>query len=201
VIAILDYGIGNLKSIYNMFKKLGIESAITSNTFEIQNSDKYILPGVGSFDYAVNNLKKAPFFGILQKEVLINKKPILGICLGMQILTKGSEEGVEKGLGWIDAYTKKFDLKNKNFSIPHMGWNQINPKNKNNFFNNLSENRFYFVHSYHVVCNNPKNILATTDYNYTFTSAIYKENIFGVQFHPEKSHKFGLKLLNNFGHM
>ncbi|MDK2064380.1 imidazole glycerol phosphate synthase subunit HisH [Aliarcobacter butzleri] len=201
MIAILDYGVGNLKSIYNMFKKVGVESFITSNIEDIKNANKYLLPGVGSFDHGINSLKSAPFFETLEKEVLENKKPILGICLGMQLLTNSSEEGKEKGLGWIDASTIKFDLEDKSLSIPHMGWNKTNPTNTNDIFKNLEENRFYFVHSYHVVCNNQKNILATSNYGKTFTCSIYKDNIYGVQFHPEKSHKFGMQLLKNFGEM
>lgn len=201
MIAILDYGVGNLKSIYNMFKKVGIESIITSDIEEIKKADKYLLPGVGSFDYGITSLKNAPFFETLEEEVLKNKKPILGICLGMQLLTNSSEEGKEKGLGWIDAETIKFDLEDKNLAVPHMGWNKTNPTNVNNLFKNLKDNRFYFVHSYHVVCNDKENILATANYGKAFTCAIYKDNIYGVQFHPEKSHKFGMQLLKNFGEM
>ncbi|MCT7405749.1 imidazole glycerol phosphate synthase subunit HisH [Aliarcobacter cryaerophilus] len=199
MIAILDYGVGNLKSIYNMFKKVGVESFITSNIEDIKNANKYLLPGVGSFDHGITSLKKTLFFETLEKEVLENKKPILGICLGMQLLTNSSEEGKEKGLGWIDAQTMKFDLEDKNLSIPHMGWNKTIPINTNTIFRNLDENRFYFVHSYHVVCNSKENILATSNYGEIFTCSIYKENIYGVQFHPEKSHKFGMQLLKNFG--
>jgi len=201
MIAILDYGVGNLKSIYNMFKKVGVESVITSCVETISKADKYLLPGVGSFDHGINSLKNAPFFEVLEKEVLVSKKPILGICLGMQLLTNSSEEGKEKGLGWIDAQTVKFDLEDKNLSIPHMGWNKTTPISTSNIFKNLNENRFYFVHSYHVVCNDKKNILASVKYGQEFTCSIYKDNIFGVQFHPEKSHKFGMQLFKNFGEM
>lgn len=201
MIAILDYGMGNLKSIYNMFKKVGAESVISSDIETIKKADKYLLPGVGSYDYGINNLKSTPFFKTLEKEVLENKKPILGICLGMQLLTNSSEEGKEKGLGWVNAQTIKFDLDDKNLSIPHMGWNKANPANADNIFKDLEENRFYFVHSYHVVCNDNKNILATANYGTSFTCSIQQENIFGVQFHPEKSHKYGMQLLKNFGEM
>lgn len=201
MIAILDYGMGNLKSIYNMLKKIGVESVITSDTQVIKNADKYLLPGVGSFDNGINSLKSASFFEMLEREVLESKKPILGICLGMQLLTRSSEEGEEKGLGWIDAKTIKFDLQDKSLSIPHMGWNKTKPTCTDNIFKSLEENRFYFVHSYHVVCDDEKNILATSHYGETFTCSIHKENIYGVQFHPEKSHKFGMQLLKNFGEM
>ena len=201
MIAILDYGIGNLKSIYNMFKKVGIESIITSDIEMVKKADKYLLPGVGSFDHGINNLINASFFQALEREILENKKPILGICLGMQLFTNSSEEGKEKGLGWIDAQTIKFELDDKSLSIPHMGWNKTIPTDTSNIFKNLEVNRFYFVHSYHVVCNNDKNILATANYDKTFTCSIYKDNIYGVQFHPEKSHKFGTQLFKNFGEL
>jgi glutamine amidotransferase len=199
MIAILDYGIGNLKSIHNMFKKVRVESVITSDIELINRADKYILPGVGSFDHGITSLRKAGFFEALTKEVLENHKPILGICLGMQLLTNSSEEGKEKGLGWIDASTVKFDLEDKSLSIPHMGWNKIYPANTNDIFKNFKDNRFYFVHSYHVVCNDVNKSLATCVYGKSFTCSINKNNIYGVQFHPEKSHKFGMQLLKNFG--
>ncbi len=199
MIAILDYGIGNLKSIYNMFKKVGVQSVITSDIETIKKADKYLLPGVGSFDHGINSLRKASFFKTLEIEVQEKKKPILGICLGMQLLTNSSEEGKEDGLGWVDAKTIKLDLEDKNLSVPHMGWNKTKPVNTNNLFKNLGDNRFYFVHSYHVVCNDEQNILATASHGQTFSCSIHKDNIYGVQFHPEKSHKFGMQLLKNFG--
>jgi glutamine amidotransferase len=198
MIVILDYGVGNLKSIHNMFKKVGVNSTITSKNKEIQKASKYILSGVGSFDCGINSLKMASFFETLEKEVLENKKPILGICLGMQLLSNDSQEGKKKGLGWINASTIKFNLVNQNLTVPHMGWNKINPINTDNIFKNLNENKFYFVHSYHVVCHDEKNVLATSNYGELFTSAIHKENIYGVQFHPEKSHQFGMQLFKNF---
>ncbi|WP_060825400.1 imidazole glycerol phosphate synthase subunit HisH [Sulfurospirillum cavolei] len=202
MIAILDYGIGNLKSIHNMFKKIGIDAVITSDIHEIQNADKYLLPGVGSFDYAIMRLKNASFFDVLEKEVLEVKKPVLGICLGMQLLTQRSEEGKEQGLGWIDAQTIRFDLDDKSLAIPHMGWNKVIPREEGKvLFKHLQESRFYFVHSYHVVCNDEANIAATTCYGDDFTCSVSKGNIYGVQFHPEKSHKFGMQLLKNFGEL
>ena len=201
MIAILDYGVGNLKSIYNIFKKVGVDSIITSDIEVIKSANKYLLPGVGSFDHGINSLRNAPFFETLEIEILQNKKPILGICLGMQLLSNLSEEGKEKGLGWIDAKTVKFELDDKSLSIPHMGWNKTNPTNTKDIYQKLGENRFYFVHTYHVVCNDEKNILATANYGENFTCSIYKDNIYGVQFHPEKSHKFGMQLFENFGEM
>lgn len=201
MIAILDYGVGNLKSIYNMFKKIGIESVITSDIEEIKKADKYLLPGVGSFDHGINSLRNAPFFSMLEKEVLENKKPILGICLGMQLLTNSSEEGKEKGLGWIDAKTIRFDLEDKSLAVPHMGWNRVYPVSQDDLFKDLDDGRFYFVHSYYVVCNDNANILGVTNYGAQFTCSIHKDNVYGVQFHPEKSHKFGMRLLKNFGEL
>ncbi len=201
MIAILDYGMGNLKSIYNMFKKIGIDSVITSDIEVIKNADKYLLPGVGSFDFGIKNLRESSFFSVLEKEVLEHNKPILGICLGMQLLTNSSDEGAEKGLGWIDAETKKFDLEDKSLSIPHMGWNRAHPISVSSIFEGLEENRFYFVHSYYVVCKKEENILATSNYGKIFACGLVKDNIYGVQFHPEKSHKFGMKLLKNYGEM
>lgn len=201
MIAILDYGVGNLRSVHNMFKKVGVNAIITSDSKTTQQADKYLLPGVGAFDYGINNLKNSPFFDMLEKEVLENKKPILGICLGMQLLTNSSEEGEESGLGWIDAETVKFELIDESLAIPHMGWNSAYPTERSTIFKGLEDSRFYFVHSYHVVCNNSQNILATANYGEKFTCSIYQENIFGVQFHPEKSHKFGMQLFKNFGDM
>lgn len=201
MIAILDYGVGNLRSVQNMFKKVGVQAIITSDLEAVQQADKYLLPGVGAFDYGIQRLQEAPFFETLEKQVLDNRKPILGICLGMQLLTNGSEEGRAKGLGWIDAETLKFNLADKSLAIPHMGWNKAHPTNHDTLFKQLEDNRFYFVHSYHVVCYHDENILATANYGQDFTCSIYKDNVFGVQFHPEKSHKFGMQLFKNFGEL
>lgn len=201
MIAIIDYKIGNVKSIYNMLKKIGLKSIITADIEEIKKCDKYILAGVGAFDYGISNLKNADFFTTLEEEVLVNKKPILGICLGMQLLTHSSEEGTKKGLGWIDAYTKKFNLEDKSLAIPHMGWNRVKVVDNKSIFNSLQENRFYFVHSYYVECVNQSNILGLCSYGQDFVCSINYNNIYGVQFHPEKSHKFGMQLLENFGEL
>ena len=199
MIAIIDYGLGNLRSVANMLKKIGLESVITTDPEKIKSAEKYLLCGVGAFDHGINNLKNAPFFQILENEVLGKKKKILGICLGMQLFTNSSEEGIENGLGWISAKTIKFDLEDKDLAIPHMGWNKATPLSKDCLFKNLEDNRFYFVHSYHVVCDDGSNILATANYGIEFTCSIRHDNIYGVQFHPEKSHKFGMQLLRNFG--
>lgn len=196
MIVIVDYGVGNLGSIHNMIKKLGYKSIVSSSLDDIRQADKLILPGVGSFDIAMKNLNNLGMIDILNEKVLIQKTPILGICLGMQLLTKGSEEGQIKGLGYIDAYATKFD--NSNLIVPHMGWNIVNIQKDNALFDNTKENRFYFVHSYSVSCSNQSDILTTTNYGKVFVSSFLKENIIGAQFHPEKSHKFGMKFFKVF---
>lgn len=199
LIVIIDYGIGNLRSVLHKVKKLGIDSIISSNNEDILGADKLILPGVGSFAVGIENLKNFKLIDILNKKVLNEKTPILGICLGMQLFTKKSEEGNAEGLGWIDAETKRFNFTNKNLKIPHVGWNSIFLKKKSILFNDIQpDTYFYFTHSYHVCCKNEKDILCTTNYGYDFVSAINKDNIYGTQFHPEKSHKIGMKIIQNF---
>jgi len=202
MITIVDYGMGNLGSVQNMFKKIGEQTLITSNYDNIENATKILLPGVGSYDSAVKNLKKLNLFELLKKRVLEDNVPILGICLGMQLLTKGSQEGELEGLGFIDGFAKKFDFSNleQKLPIPHMGWNRVNIKKDSKLIkeNSQRENRFYFVHSYAIECKYKEDILTTTHYGYDFVSSFEKENILGCQFHPEKSHKFGMQLFKNF---
>ena len=200
MITIIDYKMGNLGSIKNMLKKIGCDATITSEIQKISKSEKIILPGVGAFDKAIQNIKELNLIDILKKKVIQDKVTVLGICLGMQLLAKGSEEGTLAGLGFIDGYVKKFNFKDKNnLKIPHMGWNTINVKKQHPlFFNMYNESRFYFVHSYHVVCNDKDDVLTTTNFGFDFVSAVAKDNIIGVQFHPEKSRKFGMKLIKNF---
>jgi glutamine amidotransferase len=200
MIVIVDHGLGNIGSILNMLEKIGAEAITSSNIQDIKEAKKIILPGVGAFDNAMKNLKNLGIIPILNKKVIEDKIPILGICLGMQLLTKRSEEGSLEGLGWIDAETIRFRfVNNKTLKIPHMGWNTIDIKKECCLFKEMYEEpRFYFVHSYYVKCNNPENIFTTTNYGIEFCSSFKKDNIFGIQFHPEKSHKFGMKLLKNF---
>jgi len=199
MITILNYGLGNLGSIQNMLHFLEVDSKIASDIQNIKKASKIILPGVGAFDTAIKKLNSVNgLFDILNEKALIEKVPILGICLGMQILTKESEEGVLKGLNWIPAKVHKFPH-NKKIKVPHMGWNSVNQMKKNSLGKNLDENsKFYFVHSYYVKAENRDNVIFTTNHIVNFDSAIHFENIYGVQFHPEKSHKFGINIFKNF---
>lgn len=199
MIQIIDYGLGNTGSIFNMLKKIGIKSEIIDNPLKLNDGSKYILPGVGSFDNGMELLKKNNWIEKLNELIILKKNPILGICLGMQLMTKSSEEGIIPGLSWIDADVKKFSFKDNNLKIPHMGWNNINPIKNNKLFYKLNnQSRFYHVHSYYVLLNDSSNEIASTNYSKEFTSSFQKDNIFGVQFHPEKSHKYGMQLLSNF---
>ena len=201
MIAIVDYGMGNLGSIANMLKKVGAQSTISSDPQIITAADKLVLPGVGAFDNGMRNLAQRGLVELLNAQVLQHKKPILGLCLGMQLFTRASEEGQLKGLGWINAQTVrfKFDQANADLKIPHMGWNTLRIHRPHPLLADLeADARFYFVHSYHLICNDPESALATTTYGYDFASVVAQDNILGAQFHPEKSHKFGMKLLKNF---
>jgi len=202
MIVIVDYGMGNLGSILNMLKKVGAPEAMaSSNPGDIECADKLILPGVGAFDTGMQKLRETGLIGLLNEKILQAKTPTLGICLGMQLIGKISEEGELPGLGWIDAECVRFrfDAGKPPLKIPHMGWNTVKIQRQGTLFKDMyAEPRFYFVHSYHLVSHNPEDILSTTDYGYEFVSAIQRENIMATQFHPEKSHKFGMKLYKNF---
>ena len=199
MITIIDYGMGNLGSVMNMLKRLNIRATVTSNPSDVEKAEKIILPGVGPFDPAMQRLNDSGLRKILDKKALEEKIPVLGICLGMQLLTKSSEEGVLEGLGWLNAKTMKFNFSNGNLKIPHMGWNLVEPVKESLLIKDLpSESRFYFVHSYFVNCSNTDDVVTTTTYGRPFHSIVQHNNIFGAQFHPEKSHKFGMKLLENF---
>lgn len=174
---------------------------VSSDPEIIAGAEKLIIPGVGSFDNGMKNLKDFGLIDILNKKVLEEKVPILGICLGMQLLTNSSEEGILPGLGWIDAACKKFKFEgeDKKLRIPHMGWNEVNIKKHDNIFRDMYDDAsFYFVHSYYVDCINTGDIAASSFYGFEFTSSIQRENIYATQFHPEKSHKYGLLLMKNF---
>lgn len=198
-IVIIDSGVGNLESIRNMLKKAGYKALVSNHPEEIEQASKIILPGVGHFDAGMNNLKRHDLIPVLDKKARIEKVPVLGICLGMQLMAAGSEEGKEAGLAWIPGKVVRFQFEDKARKIPHMGWSSVKLEKDSPLTNGLGEDpRFYFVHSYFFSCENAGDVLMTTEYGYRFTSAIQHENLMAVQFHPEKSHHFGLKLLSNF---
>ena len=201
MITIVNYGLGNLGSISNMLNRIGKTSELATSIEQIMKAEKLILPGVGSFDLAMKNLNESGLLNTLNDKVLNQRTPVLGICLGMQLLTKGSEEGKLPGLGWIDAYTYKF-TNNNTLKVPHMGWNEVHVSKPHALINSLSvPSRYYFVHSYYVKYNDREDELMSCNYGIDFTCAIQHENIMGVQFHPEKSHKFGMELLRNFSEL
>ncbi len=199
MIAIVDYGLGNLASIKNMFKHIGVKNVIvTSDSREIANASKIILPGVGAFDTGMSNLLNLNLIDILNQKALIEKVPFLGICLGMQLMTSGSEEGLLEGLGWFNAKAVKF-IPEPGLKVPHMGWNYVNPIGKNDIFLTANKKyRFYFVHSYYVQCEEAEDVLYVANYGQNFHAAICKENIYGMQFHPEKSLHYGMDILMKF---
>ena len=200
MIAIVDYGLGNLYSIQNMLKHIGAESVITSDVHVIERADKLILPGVGKFDEGMGNLESAGLKMVIQAEAEFGK-PILGICLGMQLLGKSSEEGQKAGLGLVDFKTVRFEFeKSQSLKIPHMGWEQVklNETGCPLTVGLDDRQRYYFVHSYHAVCSDNNTAIMNCVYGYEFAAGVRNKNVYGVQFHPEKSHRFGMRLLGNF---
>lgn len=199
-IVIVDYGMGNLFSVQKKLNRMNVNTIVSSSVSDIEKADKIILPGVGHFEKAMVNLREMKLVEVLNHKVLEQKTPILGICLGMQLMCNESEEGNCEGLKWIDATVKHFEITDTlRYKIPHTGWNQIQLAKESPLMEGiLNGNEFYFVHRFHVVCHNPSDVLNTTDYEINFASAFQKENIFGVQYHPEKSHDTGTKLIENF---
>jgi glutamine amidotransferase len=198
MISIVNYGMGNLGSVLNMFTRIGVAADIIDEPEQLIKAKKILLPGVGSFDVAMKRINEGGLLEVLNQKVLIEKIPILGICLGMQLLTRGSEEGVLPGLGWIAADTFRFST-GTGLKVPHMGWNTVHPATPSSLSINLPyESRFYFVHSYRVHVDNQNDSILKCHYGIDFDAAVQHENIFGAQFHPEKSHKFGMRLLENF---
>jgi len=192
---------GNSRSVVNMLQRIGFKAEITRDHNKLELAEKLILPGVGSFDTAMKNLEHFELKELLDRKALVEKVPFLGICLGMQILTNSSEEGNLSGLGWIKGSASKFKSDN-DIKVPHMGWNYIQPSSNSRLCKNLEDNsRFYFVHSYYVQVNEEEHSSMKTNYSLEFDSGIEKDNIFGVQFHPEKSHKFGMQILKNFAEL
>lgn len=201
MIGIVNYGSGNIQAIANIYNRSNIPYQIIEDPNLIKKADKLILPGVGSFDATMQQLNDSGLKSALDEEVLVNNKPVLGVCVGMQILSEGSEEGVLPGLGWIKGKVKKFDIskiKEKPY-LPHMGWNTVIPKLSHDLFKGIDEELgFYFVHSFYFETRVQEDILGTTFYGGTFSSAVFHNQIFGMQFHPEKSHSNGIQLLSNF---
>lgn len=201
MIAIVDYGLGNVNAFANIYNRLNISCVIASEPDELRKADRIILPGVGAFDWAIARLSKTGIREELEDMVLHKGRPVLGICVGMQMMAKRSDEGVLQGLGWIDGEVKKFDLSSfaQKTHLPHMGWNDVTPRTSGGLFKNYEKGAsFYFLHSYYFAPQNPDHVLAVTDYNGPFASSVQSENVFGVQFHPEKSHQWGIQLLKNF---
>lgn len=198
MITVVDYGMGNLGSIVNMFKRLAVPARLASTPAELAQAEKLVLPGVGAFDAAMERIAERGLRQVLDRKALEERVPILGICLGMQLLTRGSEEGRLPGLGWLPAETRRFQL--EGLKIPHMGWNEVTEKRANPLTRDLPpEPRFYFVHSYYVVPDDAALVLMEAHYGYPFAAVVGNgTNLFGAQFHPEKSHRFGMRLLANF---
>lgn len=201
MITIIDYGVGNINAFVNVYKRVNVPTKIAKTAADLEGAQKIILPGVGHFDHAMSELIKSGMREKLDELVMEKKIPVIGICVGMQMMGNSSDEGKLAGLGWIDASIKKFDeTKIKQVTrLPHMGWNDVNPVISNPLFEGLEKDAlFYFLHSYYFECNNSSDILATSDYGEEFACAAHHENIYGIQFHPEKSHHYGETLLHNF---
>lgn len=201
MITIVDYSMGNLGSILNMFKRIGVAASISSDTEEITKATKLLLPGVGAFDAAMSQINQSGICDVLEYKAMVECIPILGICLGMQLLTQFSEEGDLPGLGWIEGSATRFP-KLPGLKVPHMGWNSVSPVRESALTGNLpDESRFYFVHSYYVNVANEEHSILKSTHGIMFDAVVQRENVYGVQFHPEKSHKFGMHLLRNFANI
>jgi glutamine amidotransferase len=203
MITLVDYGLGNIHAFAHIYKRLNIPCVSARSAGDLIDAQKIILPGVGAFDWAMQQLNGSGMRDVLDDLVLNQRRPVLGVCVGMQIMALHSEEGVLPGLGWLDAEVKRFDesLFHQKTRLPHMGWNDVTPLSDDALFRDLITPRFYFLHSYYFSPGDPTQRLADTDYNGPFTSAVRYGNIYGVQFHPEKSHECGVKLLKNFAEL
>ncbi len=204
MISIVNYGLGNIQAFANIYKRLDIPATIASRPEDLMGADKIILPGVGAFDWAMARLNGSGMRETLEELVVNAKRPVLGICVGMQILANRSDEGTSEGLGWIKGEVKRFSETAfaQKTHLPHMGWNDVKPQGNSPLFRNLeSGSRFYFLHSYYFVPKNEDDVLAVTDYGGPYASGVYSGNVFGVQFHPEKSHQWGIQLLKNFAEL
>lgn len=201
MITIIDYGVGNINAFVNVYKRVNVQTKIAKTAADLEDAQKIILPGVGHFDHAMSELIKSGMRKKLDELVLVKKVPVIGICVGMQMMGNSSEEGKQEGLKWIDASIKKFDESKiqQVTRLPHMGWNDVQPVISNPLFAGLEKDAlFYFLHSYYFECNNMADILATSEYGGQFTCAAHHDNVYGIQFHPEKSHFYGEALLHNF---
>jgi imidazole glycerol-phosphate synthase subunit HisH len=201
LIAIVNYGSGNIQAIANIYGRLSVPFVVAATPGDLVGVDRIILPGVGAFDQAMNELDASGIRQALDVCVLNERKPILGICVGMQLLAKSSEEGGAKGLGWLDATVKRFEHSTFGLTrqLPHLGWNTVNPARADALFAGVeAQHGYYFLHSYYFSCHDPDDVLASTDYGGQFTCAVRRQNVYGVQFHPEKSHQNGVQLLKNF---
>jgi glutamine amidotransferase len=203
MITIVNYGLGNVQAFANIYKRLDIPVQFAQTASDLVRAKKLILPGVGAFDWAMTQLEVSGMGPSLNDLVLNHGCPVLGICVGMQMMARGSEEGKLPGLGWIDANVRRFDEHDfqQKTHLPHMGWNDVTPVTTDTLFKGLDAPRFYFLHSYYFAVDNSSQILATTDYNGVFASSVVMDNIYGVQFHPEKSHKWGEQVLRNFAEL
>lgn len=202
MIRVVDYGLGNISAFLNMYKRLNIEAAVARTPEELRGADKLILPGVGAFDHAMELLDASGMRPALEQLVTQRKVPVLGICVGMQILARSSDEGTAAGLGWIDARVRGFKALQQDLLLPHMGWNDVQPVGDARLFAGLEDEcRFYFLHSYYFECAQPQDVAAVSRYGIDFSCAVHADNIYGVQFHPEKSHHFGAQLLKNFAEL
>lgn len=204
MIAIIDYGLGNVLAFVNVYKRLNIPVMVAKTQSDLANASKLILPGVGAFDHAMQRLERSGMRQGIDQLVLQQHIPVLGICVGMQILADSSEEGSLPGLGWIAGSVRKFDVASlpHHTHLPHMGWNDVTPARNGGLFAGLEQDaRFYFLHSYYFDCHHSQDALAYSDYGSRFSSAVNHDNVYGVQFHPEKSHHFGSQLLKNFAEL
>ena len=201
MVAIIDYGVGNVFAFQNVFKRLNIPSKIAKSVNDLKDASKLILPGVGHFDFAMTQLNKSGMRDRLDELVLLQKIPVMGICVGMQMMAHKSDEGTLAGLSWIEGCVKKFDEAtiNHHTKLPHMGWNDVKPNQNHPLFKGLEQEAiFYFLHSFYFKCVNQENSISKTDYGIKFSSSVQHDNIYGIQFHPEKSHSYGERLLENF---
>lgn len=204
MITIVDYGLGNIRAFINVYRRLDIPVQVATNASDVKAAAKLILPGVGAFDHALELLDRSGMRESLDEVAAVGRVPVLGVCVGMQILAASSEEGSRRGLGWVEGEVKKFDVATlgATMRLPHMGWNDVTPVVPSALFQGLeSGSRFYFLHSYYFRCAQRENVLAQTDYGALFSCAIRAGNVYGVQFHPEKSHHFGARLLRNFAEL